>query len=101
MRKMCHFCQNQGVALIDRGPFKFTVPKRCFGKKVHKIQLDMGPFCEKNDFEHVLAKMARFALFRSEKIDHSQTLTARSGKTVHAMHLVTMNYFYRLYKSFL
>ena len=63
MRKTCHFGQNQGVALFGVSPFKFTVAKRCFGKKVHKIQLDMGPFCEKNDFERVSAKNGPFCVF--------------------------------------
>ena len=67
MRKTCHFGQNQVVTLSGGSPFKFTVAKRCFGKKVHKIQLDMGPFCEKNDFEHVSAKNGPFAFFRSVK----------------------------------
>ena len=67
MRKTCHFGQNQGVALSSGSPFKFTVAKRCFGKKVHKIQLDMGPFCEKNDFERVSAKNGPFCVFSERK----------------------------------
>ena len=63
MRKTCHFGQNQGVALFAVSPFKFTVAKRCFGKKVHKIQLNMGAFSEKIDFERVLAKNGPFCVF--------------------------------------
>ena len=67
MRKTCHFGQNQGVAHLTVRPFKFTVAKRCFGKKVHKIQLDMGPFCEKIDFERVSAKNGPFCVFSEHK----------------------------------
>ena len=67
MRKTCHFGQNQGVALLDVSPFKFTVPKRYFGKKVHKIQLNIGPFCEKNDFERVSVKNGPFCVFSERK----------------------------------
>ena len=67
MRKTCHFGQNQGVTLFAVSPFKFTVAKRCFGKKVHKIQLNMGPFCEKIDFERVLAKNGPFCVFSERK----------------------------------
>jgi hypothetical protein len=67
MRKTCHFGQNQGVTLSGGSPFKFTVAKRCFGKKVHKIQLDMGPFCEKNDLEHISAKNGPFCVFSERK----------------------------------
>ena len=66
-RKTCHFGQNQGVALLAVSPFKFTVAKRRFGKKVHKIQLIMGPFCEKIDFERILAKNGPFCVFSERK----------------------------------
>ena len=67
MRKTCHFGQKKGVALAGGSPFKFTVAKRCFGKKVHKIQLNMGPFSEKNDFERVSAKNGPFCVFSERK----------------------------------
>ena len=67
MRKTCHFGQNQGVTLSGGSPFKFTVAKRSFGKKVHKIQLNMGHFCEKIDFERILAKNGPFCVFSERK----------------------------------